>query len=260
MPIKNVAAARSIGGRISLSNRGGIVAGEFNRILGQIRLSRYPVGSTGVSGHDTTRTETAAIDDLAWVGDHAVCDCAGQSCALGWLERPLYDYRARDCQWFTPPPSDRIVHLDIDDPTLAEIGAFPWPRTDFAEMVDEIHLAGAKVLGMDIIFAEAQKRRWIEPDEDGKPRSVDDDRNFADAIRRADNVLLPLSLNIGRAQHTQVYVETMDLLAKNLELDENEIIAKLHGSPVDSPTLGAEVRDAFVRARRRDVSPHRRTA
>ena len=68
------------------------------------------------------------------------------------LEEVLYDYRARDCQFFTPPPTDRIVHLDIDDPSLAEIGAYPWQRTKFAEIVDEVNLAGAKLLGMDIIF------------------------------------------------------------------------------------------------------------
>ncbi|HMB95450.1 MAG TPA: hypothetical protein VKK61_05375, partial [Tepidisphaeraceae bacterium] len=33
------------------------------------------------------------------------------------FERYLYDQRARYCQFFTPPPTDRIMHLDIDDPS-----------------------------------------------------------------------------------------------------------------------------------------------
>src|SRR3954451_18004048 len=88
--------------------------------------------------------------------------------AIERLEQWLYDYRAQDCQFFTPPPTDRIVHLDIDDPSLHEIGAFPWQRTKFAQIADEVSLAGAKVLGMDIIFAEHQPVRLHGPDESGK--------------------------------------------------------------------------------------------
>ncbi len=168
--------------------------------------------------------------------------------ALDLLERNLYDFRARDCQFFTPPPTDRLVHLDIDDPSLAEIGAFPWPRSKFAEIVDEVHLAGAKVLSMDIIFAEPQETRWLAPDENGKSPSINDDQKFADSVRNADNVLLPLSVDLGRVKRSPVYLETMDLLLKNLELDDNEVIAKLRGSPIDSKNLAAQVRDEYVRA------------
>src|SRR5436309_1606949 len=97
---------------------------------------------------------------------------------LEWLEQGLYDYRARDCQFFTPPPTDRIIHLDMDDASLAEIGAFPWRRTKFAQITDEISLAGAKVQAMDVIFSEPQDVRWLEPDDQGKTHSVDDDANF----------------------------------------------------------------------------------
>src|ERR1700733_14377916 len=66
------------------------------------------------------------------------------------LERYLYDQRVRYCQFFSPPPTDKIVHVDIDDPSLAQIGWFPWPRTKLAMMIDELHRAGAKVVGLDI--------------------------------------------------------------------------------------------------------------
>ena len=42
------------------------------------------------------------------------------------LERWLYDRRARDCQFFTPSPTDQLVHLDIDD-MHGEPWAFPAP-------------------------------------------------------------------------------------------------------------------------------------
>src|SRR5205085_635699 len=119
----------------------------------------------------------------------------------------------------------------------------------FAKITDEVHLAGAKMLGMDIIFAEPQLTRWLEPDDEGKSRSVDDDRTFADSVRKANNVLLPLSLRLERIHRTPVYLETLRVLQDNLELDANEVIAKLRGSPVDSKELSVQVKEIFVPAR-----------
>src|SRR4051812_3553206 len=86
--------------------------------------------------------------------------CADGVGLLDPLERYLYDFRARNFQVFAPRPTDQIVHLDIDDPSLAQIGSFPWPRARIAAMLDEIKLAGAKVIGMDIIFPEPQEVRY----------------------------------------------------------------------------------------------------
>src|SRR5438874_11299580 len=63
--------------------------------------------------------------------------------ATGMLEPAenfLYDLRARYCQHFTPPPSDKLVHLDIDDTALDVLGAYPWPRRKIAQLFDEIAL------------------------------------------------------------------------------------------------------------------------
>jgi class 3 adenylate cyclase/CHASE2 domain-containing sensor protein len=119
-----------------------------------------------------------------------VADGAG---LLDPLERYLYDQRARHCQFFTPPPSDKIVHLDIDDPSQSQIGWFPWPRTKLAMIIDELHRAGAKVVGLDIIFSEPQDVRW-EKEPDGTFKEIDDDKNFADSVRAAGNVLAPISV------------------------------------------------------------------
>src|SRR4051794_37532910 len=72
------------------------------------------------------------------------------------LEMGLYDRRATYFQHFTPPPTDRLVHLDIDDAALETIGRWPWPRATLAEVVDEVRLAGADLLGLDIIFPDRQ--------------------------------------------------------------------------------------------------------
>src|SRR5206468_2144890 len=77
---------------------------------------------------------------------------------LGLLSTPeniLYDRRTRYCQHFLPPPTDRLVHIDIDDDSLALIGSWPWPRAYLAKVIDEISLATPKVIGMDMYFPEA---------------------------------------------------------------------------------------------------------
>ena len=55
------------------------------------------------------------------------------------------------------PISGSVVIVDIDDASLARIGQWPWPRNTVAELVSQIHQAGAKVIGFDIVFAEPDR-------------------------------------------------------------------------------------------------------
>src|SRR5687768_11051541 len=75
---------------------------------------------------------------------------------LAHLENWLYDRRVRACQVFTPQPTDRLVHLDIDDRALQVIGGWPWPRARWAELFDEIRLAGPRAVEMDVLLSEPQ--------------------------------------------------------------------------------------------------------
>jgi CHASE2 domain-containing sensor protein len=70
---------------------------------------------------------------------------------LANLERWLYDKRAENCQFFTPPPSDQLVHLDIDDKAVDAIGRWPWPRSRMARIVEEIGRAKPKALAIDVL-------------------------------------------------------------------------------------------------------------
>src|SRR5438477_10286044 len=75
--------------------------------------------------------------------------------ALAPAEVWLYDRRSRLCQHFTPPPTDKLVHLDIDDKALDPhaMGRFAnWSRTLWAQLLEEIRLAGPKAVEMDLIF------------------------------------------------------------------------------------------------------------
>src|SRR4051794_30485126 len=100
-------------------------------------------------------------------------DCLGIGAALtllviaadasGFLEPAenfLYDLRARTCQFFTPPPTDKLVHLDIDDTALDVLGAWPWPRRKMAMIFDEMRRAGPKAIEMDVIYSEPQLTQY----------------------------------------------------------------------------------------------------
>ena len=66
----------------------------------------------------------------------------------------LYDAQLR--LFHRPPPAD-VVIVAIDEESLAALGRWPWPRRLHALMVERLTQAGAKVIGMDILFAEPDR-------------------------------------------------------------------------------------------------------
>jgi adenylate cyclase len=73
--------------------------------------------------------------------------------AVDQLENWTYDARLN----LTRPNTldDRIVIVDIDEFSLAEVGRWPWSRDKLATLVDNLFSHyGASVVGFDIVFAE----------------------------------------------------------------------------------------------------------
>src|SRR5438552_1762046 len=71
----------------------------------------------------------------------------------GYLTTPefvLHDRRVRYCQFFPPQPSGRVVHVLMDDASIDAIGRPPWSRSVLAEVVDELNVEGATVIGLDL--------------------------------------------------------------------------------------------------------------
>ena len=70
----------------------------------------------------------------------------------------LIDLRSFDylSTLFAPPlPEDGPVIVAIDEPAFAELGLqWPWPREVHARLIKALRAAGAKAVGLDIIFAE----------------------------------------------------------------------------------------------------------
>ena len=174
-----------------------------------------------------------------------------------WLNAPenlLYDRRARYCHEFTPPPSDRIVHIDIDDDSLNEIGHWPWPRQKFAQILDEISRAKPKVIGMDMYFPEPSEDQGVKND-DGTVSIVPHDDIFADAMKRAGNVLLPISVRFEDVEEEDpllVRVREM-LLIKGLEMEQDQVVADLRGAGMKDGELVQQVRRVLPLARKQAV-------
>lgn len=79
---------------------------------------------------------------------------------LPWqgIERLAGDARIRLIElWHHDAQEKRIVLVDIDETSLAKVGAWPWPRNQTADLVtrlvDQDHVAG---IALDMVFPEAK--------------------------------------------------------------------------------------------------------
>ncbi|HZK81701.1 MAG TPA: CHASE2 domain-containing protein, partial [Humisphaera sp.] len=168
------------------------------------------------------------------------------------IERWFYNQRALHCQFFTPPPTDRLVHVDIDDSSLETIGRWPWHRTRLAEIIDELRLAGAEALSLDILLADPQEPRAVVK-RNGAIEPVDDDANLANAIRRFGKVVTPVSFTVEpRPAPTPQYAAMLEALLGDLELSREAVggrIAAKFGAASTPPT-----EDEFLAARRQAMA------
>lgn len=51
----------------------------------------------------------------------------------------------------------RVRVVDIDDESLERVGQWPWPRTRVAALLEQLRIAGARVVAFDVVFAEPDR-------------------------------------------------------------------------------------------------------
>ena len=56
------------------------------------------------------------------------------------------------------PPNPKIIIVDVDNPSIDVLGRWPWHRDLIAYLVTKTVDAGAKVVGLDIVFSEEDRR------------------------------------------------------------------------------------------------------
>lgn len=83
-------------------------------------------------------------------------------------------------------PGPEIIVVMIDDRTIAELGQWPPPRRTLAQLITMMRRAGAKVIGIDILYADPSA-----------PAASAGDIALAQAIGEAGNVVLPFTFEFG---------------------------------------------------------------
>jgi adenylate cyclase len=128
------------------------------------------------------------------------------------IESATIDFRFRVFRG-PRPATPSIAVVVVDEPSIKEIGRWPWSRAVQARLVEGIAKRGAKVIGLDVIYSEPEvtelKRDLQEiragAQAAGAPRAVqglldqklmesDTDAKFEQQVRKAGNVVLALPL------------------------------------------------------------------
>jgi len=79
---------------------------------------------------------------------------------LDSLELKLYDVRAK--MRATHKVGDQIVIVAVDDPSIQQIGSWPWPRAYMADLVDQLSESDAKVIALDLTYSDAEVNPGLE--------------------------------------------------------------------------------------------------
>ncbi len=123
-----------------------------------------------------------------------------QSPFLEAFEAKTYDLRFKRLRGAIPP-SPEIGIIAIDDKSIAELGRFPWTRSQYVRLLEKLSAAGAKVVLFDAFFPE--------------PESAAVDRAFAASIKKAGNVVLAATFDFDKALKVVGSTRTLAAIEKN---------------------------------------------
>lgn len=102
-------------------------------------------------------------------------------------------------------PLDSIVIVAIDDASLQEIGRWPWPRSEFVQLIYALN--ESKVIGIDVAFFETSE----------------EDTQLSKAIQASGKVVLPVEYLSFSSQGSKVMGQQVLLPAGNLKEAPKEL-------------------------------------
>lgn len=154
------------------------------------------------------------------------------------FEAKTYDLRFKKLRGAIPANPD-IAIIAIDDKSIAKLGRFPWTRTRYVPLLKRLSAAGAKAVLFDEFFPETET-----------PVA---DRAFADAIRKAGNVILGVSFDFDKRfrvkgstrsipmiEHAAAGIGHINMLPEDDGVNRrNLLVAEENGKPVPSLGLAA---------------------
>lgn len=79
------------------------------------------------------------------------------------------------------PATGQVVIVDIDEQSLQKYGQWPWSRNIIASLITQLKDDGAGIIGLDIVFAEADKsiRHYAKEAQESCPDPYDKDLSSA---------------------------------------------------------------------------------
>jgi adenylate cyclase len=110
------------------------------------------------------------------------------------FEAKTYDLRFRDMRGAIPlEPSIGIIA--IDDKSIAELGRYPWTRSQYARLLEKLRAAQAKVVLFDAFFPERE--------------DILNDQAFASATKKAGNVVLAVLFDLEKDQQVKGVIRSL---------------------------------------------------
>ncbi|WP_374020247.1 adenylate/guanylate cyclase domain-containing protein [Paenibacillus thiaminolyticus] len=109
-------------------------------------------------------------------------------------------------------PDDRIKIIAIDEESLNQLGPFPWPRSVYADMINNLMEAGAKSVALDLLL--------IDPAPDER-----DDALLSEQLQRYPQVYLPVQVTLQSRQPDaeSLLVERVDRPVASLHVREEQL-------------------------------------
>lgn len=145
---------------------------------------------------------------------------------------------------------ESILIVEIDDRSLARMGAWPWGRDVHARMVDQLSQAGARTIVYNVLFSQPA-------------RDPAQDRALGDAIARSGRVYLPEFLSDGGQGAPSDSVSSIPEIARgaagaglaHVRFDDDGVVRRMAPFEPDGPNLRPDLMTVVHRATRPPGSP-----
>ena len=98
-----------------------------------------------------------------------------------------------------------VIIIDIDEDSLGKFGQFPWSRSVFAKIIDQLNTSNPKAIGFDIFFAEKDKQspeeiiksyNLIPSDMVDLQKLKSHDELFAEKLKESKSIIAVLGSNV----------------------------------------------------------------
>lgn len=142
-------------------------------------------------------------------------------------------------------PPENIIIVAIDEPSMADIGEqWPWPRSLHSQLIQKLNQAGAKVIGLDILFSE--------------PSEPAEDQALAQALRKAGNVVLvntvsvindPLFRQTIRIDPLPAFREVAAVGSPWINLDADGVVRRMRLPRANQPSFAQQVIRHFLESK-----------